>query len=251
MLRAGFRVAPLVAVAITSAFAPAERASAPTADQVIAKLIAARGGRAKLASVHTARLFGIITFANGVGGPLVVSIARPPRIRSQFTMNGRTMTQGYDGHVAWLFDGTAAHPLTADQSANVAAGADFDGPLVDYAAKGNRVTLVGLDTADGRPAYDVRVTLASGLVDDYFIDTVTWMQAKWRGGRKEDTVAVVYESWFRDYRRVGGVQFAFRIDSRTVGRPGFQLIALDSVQLNPALAPDLFTMPAAAPAVKE
>ena len=40
MLRAGYRVAPLVAVALTSAFAPAERASAPTADQVIAKLIA-------------------------------------------------------------------------------------------------------------------------------------------------------------------------------------------------------------------
>ena len=51
--------------------------------------------------------------------------------------------------------------------------------------------------------------------------------------------------------RVGGVQFAFRIDSRTVGRTGSQLIALDSVQLNPAFAPDLFTMPASAPAQKE
>ena len=244
-------MAPLVAAFVASAFSPGPRAAAPSADEVIAKLIAARGGRAKLASVHTARLFGIITFANGAGGPLVVSIARPPRIRSQFTMNGRTMTQGYDGHIAWLFDGSASHPLTPDQSANVAAGADFDGPLVDYAAKGNQVALVGLDTADGRPAYDVRVTLASGLVDDYFIDTVTWMQTKWRGGRKEDTVAVVYESWFRDYRRIGGVKFAFRIDSRTVGRAGSQLIALDSVQVNPKLAPDLFTMPPSKPDAKE
>jgi len=238
------RLAPVLALLATSAFASAPFAPSPSVDHIIAKVTAARGGRAKLESVHSARLFGIITFATGAGGPLVVSIARPPRIRSQFTMNGRTMTQGYDGHVAWLFDGTAAHALGPDQSANVAAGADFDGPLIDYAAKGNRVVLAGLDTADARPAYDLRVTLPSGLVDDYFIDTASWMQTKWRGGRKEDSVAVVYESWFRDYRTVGGVKFAFRIDSRTVGRAGSQLIALDSVQLNPTFAPGWFTMPA-------
>jgi hypothetical protein len=196
-------------------------------------------------------LYGIISFANGNSGPLLVSIARPPRIRTQFTVAGKTMIQGYDGHRAWLFDGTVARPLDADQSANVAAGADLDGPLIDYAAKGNTVELVALDTADGSPAYRLRVKLASGLVDEYFIDTTTWMQTKWRGRRKQDDQPVVFESWFRDYRAVGGVKFAFRIDSRTVGRAGSQLIALDSVRLNPPFASELFTMPPQIPDAKE
>lgn len=196
-----------------------------------------------MASVHTARLFGTISFGNGQSGPLVVSITRPPRIRTQFTLNGRTIVQGYDGKIAWLLANDTAHTLPPDQAKNVAAGADFDGPLVDYAAKGETVTLAALDTADGRPAYRLRVVLTSGLVDEYFIDTVSWMQTKWRGNRVQDGQPIVFESWFRDYRAVGGVQFAFRIDSRTVGRAGAQLIALDSVQVNPQFPPDLFAMP--------
>ena len=240
------RAAPLLAAALLAIPAlTAARAPAPTADEVIARWITARGGRAQLKSVHSARLFGRISFGPENGGPLVVLIARPPRIRTQFTLDQRTMVQGYDGRIAWLSDGSSAQQLPADQAKNVAAGADLDGPLLEYASKGNRVVFAGLDTADGRPAWRLDVTLANGLRDSYFIDTASSLQTKWRGARTEQAQPVVYESWFHDYRAAGGVLFAYRIDSRTVGRSGGQTIALDSVQLNvPVTAAD-FAMPAA------
>ena len=250
MRRTVVNVASLLAIAALAAPAAAWRAPPPTVEAIIAHMVTARGGRAPLAAVHSARLFGLLSFGPDAGGPLLVTIARPPRIRTQFTLNGKTFVQGYDGRMAWLSDAGAAHILTPDQTKNVAAGADLDGPLVDHAAKGNRVTLAGLDTADGRAAYKLNVTLASGLEDVYFIDAATWMQIKWHGARVEDGKPVVYESFFRDYRKVGGVIFCFRIDSRTVGRAGGQLIALDSVRVNVPVTTAEFAMPPA-PAAKE
>jgi len=248
--RAGAALAALGAAALLAATLVAARVSAPTADDIIARWVAARGGRAHLAAVRSARLFGRISFGPDAGGPLVVLIARPPRIRTQFTLDGRTIVQGYDGRIAWLSDGSSAHELPPDQSKNVAAGADLDGPLVDHAAKGDRVALAGIDSAGGRPAWRLDVTLASGLQDSYFIDSASNLQVKWRGARAEQGAPVVYESTFHDYRPVGGVLFAFRIDSRTEGRTGTQTIALDSVQLNVPVTDADFTMPAAAPAAK-
>jgi hypothetical protein len=107
----------------------------------------------------------------------------------------------------------------------------MDGPLIDAAAKGNRVTFAGLDTAEGRPAWRLHVVTATGLEDDYWLDTTTALQTKWAGRRMVNGKPVVFESFFRDWRSVDGVMFAFRIDSDTRGEQGGQHLRFDRVEL--------------------
>ncbi len=225
----------------------------PTADAVIAANITARGGMARLDSVRTEKFRGHISFSNGVAHPLAVDLARPVRIRTEITFDGGRIVQAYDGHTGWTInavrpqDDPAPHLLAVGEAQNVAAGGDMDGPLVHYAEKGNHVTLSGIDTADGRPAYRLDVVTASGLHDIYYIDKVSRLQTKWRGQRVMNGSSIVFVSYFRDYRPVNGVMLAFIIDSSTEGQPGGQRITYDTVQLNSAIPSDEFVMPATTP----
>lgn len=234
--------------AVSAETRPAIRPAQPALDAVIDANILARGGRAALESVRTEKLRGHITFADGVAHRLTSDLARPDRIRTELFFNGTPVVQTYDGRVGWAINSfqqknSIPYFLPTGEAQNVAAGGDMDGPLVDYAKKGNRVTLAGIDTAAGRPAYKLNVTTAAGLNDTYYIDTVSHLQTKWSGHRVSGGQPVVYESFFSDYRAVSGVMIAFRIDSDTQGQPGSQHIVLDTVVLNDTIADDEFMMP--------
>ncbi len=214
-----------------------------TADQVIALNVAGRGGMARLEDVKTQRLIGHITFASGIHHPFLVELARPGSIRTEITLDGGRIVQAYDGKIGWTINpvqvqhDTTPRLMPAGETQNVAAGGDMDGPLVNYVQKGNHVTYAGIDTADGRPAYKLDVLTGAGLTDTYYIDTTSHLQTKWQGRRVMDSKPVVFESYFRDYRSVNGVMFAYRIDS------GSQHIVLDTVQVNVPVPGEQFAMP--------
>lgn len=237
-------LSPLMPAAIAVA-----QGTPATLQSVLASNVAARGGEARLDSVRTEELRGHIVFSDGSAHPLAVDLVRPGRIRTQITMDQGMIVQAYDGRVAWTISpgttGTApaARLLPEGDAQNVAAGGDMDGALVHSEAKGNRLTLVGIDTADGRPAYVIDVVTKSGLNDTYYIDTVSHLQTKWRGKRVMNGAPVTFVSMFRDHRRINGVMIAFRIDSFTEGQAGGQHIVLDSVHVNDAIPDAEFTMP--------
>ncbi|HEY6807842.1 MAG TPA: hypothetical protein VI160_03550 [Gemmatimonadales bacterium] len=223
-------------------------ASAQTVGDIVSRYLAARGGLERLKAVRTARLAGRISFSTGASGVDTVELARPLHVRTTLRINGQTLVQAYDGRVAWTLNpfagDTAAHPVDPGTAKNIIAGADIDGPFVDFAAKGNAITYAGRDTAAGRPVFRLHVTRADSIDDTYFIDTASYLLLKWEGRRAPDGVPVVFETFFRDYRSVGGVQIAYRLDSDTQGRPGGIHIAFDSVRINVPVDPARFALPA-------
>ena len=69
-------------------------------------------------------------------------IARPGRIRTEFVFQGTTGVYVWDGSRGWQvspLDGSLEpEPLPAEAAALSAEQADFEGPLVDWKAKGTR-----------------------------------------------------------------------------------------------------------------
>jgi hypothetical protein len=114
----------------------------------------------------------------------------------------------------------------------MAGGADYDGPLVDPASKGDQVELMGTEMVEGSPAYKLKITLKDGDVRYDYIDSRTFLEAKWEGTIHNGGKDYVSASYFRDYRKVDGVMCAFRIDSETLGTPNRQKIVFDRVELN-------------------
>jgi outer membrane lipoprotein-sorting protein len=223
-------------------------ASAQTADEILAKVIAARGGLAKIHAVHSERVSGQITFGE-ISGPFVVELQRPLKMHMQFTIQNMTMVRVYDGKSAgWANNPFAGKmnpdPMTEEELRNISEESDFDGPLLDYKEKGNQVELVGKDKLKDQDVWRVKLTTKNGDVRFYLFDANSFLLLKWEGHRKADGQEVPVESYFSDYREVGGLKFYFAIDSGRSADELTQKIRIDKIELNPQLNPAEFGKPA-------
>ena len=240
------RTTRLFLAAVALLLSPA--APAQTVDEIVARHIAARGGRSALAAVKTIRMTGHA--AAGPGREAIVrrEIARPGRIRTEFEFQGTTGIYVWNGTSGWRvspLDGKLdAEPITGEAAALSAEQSDLDGPLVDWKAKGNRVELVGTDTLPGGRAHQLKVTLKSGAERRLWIDAATGLLVKSGSTRTVRGHKVDFEVLYGDYRETGGIKLARSIDMGVVGRPRRMRIAVDTVELNPKIDETVFRAPA-------
>ncbi|MDE2054573.1 MAG: hypothetical protein KGI62_07805, partial [Xanthomonadaceae bacterium] len=141
-------------------------AQAITADQLIAKSVAARGGADKLAAIKTLKMQGQLIFGGSFKLAYTQLLKRPDRVRDEASLQGLTQVQAWDGQRGWSIQPFGGRrdpiPMSADEAKALAEEADFDGALVDAAAKGNRVSYVGREDVEGTNAYKLQVKLKDG-----------------------------------------------------------------------------------------
>jgi outer membrane lipoprotein-sorting protein len=245
-MRAGMTVAAFGAAATLLALPPA-RASAQAVDEIVARHLAARGGREALAAVKTLRMSGHATAGPGREAIVRREIARPGKIRTEFVFQGTTGVYAFDGSKGWRvspLDGSLdAEPLPDDEAAASAEQADIEGPLVDWKAKGHKVELLGKASLPGGPADELKVTLKSGAVRRVFVDAASGFIVRVESTRRVRGHDVALETDFGDYRKVDGVAFPHSIEGSARGRPNRLRIVVDSVEVNPRIDESRFKMP--------
>jgi outer membrane lipoprotein-sorting protein len=223
-------------------------ASAQTADEIVTKVIVARGGLHKIRAIHSERVSGKISFGD-LAGPFVVELKRPLKMHMQLTIQNQTMVRVYDGQSqGWAnnpFAGKAnPEAMSEDELKNITEESDFDGPLVDYKSKGNQVELVGKDKFNDKDVWRLKMTTKNGDVRTYLFDATSFELLKWEGKRKYEGQELPVESYFSDYRDVGGLKFAFAIDSGSSATEIAQKIRIEKIELNPELNDAEFSKPA-------
>ncbi len=153
---AGLALAALVAVP----------ASAQTLDEVLAKNFKAKGGLDKIKALQTIRMTGTMMVGPGIEAPFVLEQKRPNMLRMEVVVQGMTIVQAYDGKVGWQLNPMSGRkdpePLPEDAMRQTEEQSDFDGPLLDYKAKGHTVELLGKEKVEGSDAYKLKVTLKNG-----------------------------------------------------------------------------------------
>jgi outer membrane lipoprotein-sorting protein len=234
LLFSGFAAAPL---------------AAQTVDQVLAKVFTARGGLVRIRAVKSQRVTGTISFGADASGPFSVELKRPMKMHMQLTVQNLTMVRVYDGKEAWANNPFAGKinpdAMTDEDLRNISEEADFDGPLVDHKRKDNQVELSGKDKVDDKDVWRVKLTTKNGDVRYYMFDATSFLLLKWEGKRHAEGREIPIESYFRDYREVGGLKFAFEINSGSSATDLTQKIEIDKIELNPQLPDSEFVKPAA------
>jgi outer membrane lipoprotein-sorting protein len=224
-----------------------------TVDQLIAKHIEAQGGMAKMKSINTVKITGRVEVGPGVEAPIVVYKRRPDQMRMELAIQGLTMVRSYDGtsKTGWAiipFQGKKdGEPMTADDIKEAAEGADFDGPLVDYAAKGNKVELLGKESVEGSPAYKLKLTRKSGNVENVYLDADSFLEVRSEAKRMIRGNEVETESTIGDYKTVDGLVVPFSAEEGAKGRPEKQKITFEKYEFNVPVDAAMFAMPAPAP----
>jgi len=145
-----------------------------TADELVNKNIEARGGMDKIKAIKTICVTGKQVSPGGFTFLITQENMRPNLVRTTFSLQGMTGVQAYDGTNAWQirpFGGRKDPQLLGeDDMRDLLIDSDFDGPLVDYKAKGNTVEYLGHDTVDGDDALRLKVTLKDGDIIYYYLD---------------------------------------------------------------------------------
>src|SRR5262249_40034513 len=92
--------------------------------------------------------------------PFVMEMMRTRKSRLEIEFAGQTAVQVYDGTQGWkvrpFLNRHEVEPFTPAELEAAATQADLDGALVDYAAKGTRVELEGVEQVEGRDAYKLK-----------------------------------------------------------------------------------------------
>lgn len=237
---AGLALAALVAVP----------ASAQTVDEIIAKNLQARGGLDALKAVSTVRLTGTMSAGPAGDAPFVMEQRRPNLMRMQITIpGGTTVVSGFDGKTAWqvnpMMGSAEPQVLPEQQSKMVAEQADFDGPLVDYKAKGNTVELVGKDKVDGRDAYKLKLTTKGGNTVFVYIDAERFLEIRSESKTSFQGQEMESESVLSDYRPEGGLMMPHVIEAGAKGSPQRMKRTIQKVEINVPIDDARFSAPRA------
>jgi outer membrane lipoprotein-sorting protein len=238
-----------VVVAASLAAAPARAANPPTVDKILSKYVAARGGLQKIRSVQSLRQTGHVTAGPNREGIVTRELKRPAHTRFEFKVQGVTAVFVSDGKRGWKvdpFQGNAeVQPLPDEVVAEAAEQGDFEGPLVDWKAKGHKIELAGQEDLAGRAAYKLKVTLASGAVRYDYIDAKTMNLVRTDSTRQVRGRTVQIQTTFGDFKKTDGLLFPRFVEVAAVGRPDTMRIDVESVEVNPSLSDARFAMPAA------
>jgi outer membrane lipoprotein-sorting protein len=205
----------------------------PTADEIVSKNIAAKGGAEKLKAVNTVRITAAAT-VQGTITPMVIELKRPNLRRQEITLNGQKIVQAFDGTNAWLLNpavGEQPIQMPAPQTASMKRDAEFDSPLLDYQAKGVKVSFAGKEDIGGRPAYHLKVTTSDGATRDYYLDTDSYLEFRVDAAIMQNGVRGSLSVSMSDYRDVDGVKMPFSLKQALNGQVVADL-RVSTVELN-------------------
>jgi outer membrane lipoprotein-sorting protein len=219
---------------------------AQTADELIEKNIKAHGGE-KMKAMKSVRMTGNMKMGP-IEAPFTISKSRPENVRMEFTVQGMTGMQAYDGSTGWMvmpFMGKKdPEKMAGDELDSIKEEADFDGPMVDYKAKGNKVEYLGKVEVEGTPAYKLKLTRKNGNEETVYLDADNYLEIKTEGKRKIQGQESETETTIGNYKEVDGVLFATQIENHIKGRDGAQTFTIDKIEVNPAIDASTFAMPA-------
>ena len=243
-----------------AAFAAADAPAAPSrlsAAQIVEKNVAARGGLVAWHGVQS------MVWKGKMGGgattyevvergklqtkqrdaaqlPFTLEFKRPLKTRLEIQFNGQTAVQVFDGTRGWklrpYLGRTNWDAYTPDEVKLSAAEPGVDGFLIDYAAKGAKVELLGTEKVEGHDAYKLKVTLNGGQVRHVWVDAGTFLEAKVEGlPRRLDGKPHNVEIYLREFKPEGGIVIPHVIETHVEGLRRAEKITIENATVNPKL----------------
>ena len=215
----------------------AQFVQAQTVDEVINKHTDALGGKENWSKIQNVVMEGSLNI-QGTEISLTLTQVHNKLNRQDINamgMNGFDMLTDKDGWSYMPFQGMQKpEPKTADEVKESQSDLDVSGPLVDYAAKGHTVELLGKEDVDGTECYKIKASLASGKVVTFFIDPASYLIIRTTEKRKMNGQETELQTDYSDYKLVEGVKMPYSI----TGPYGTVLIS--SIKVNQTIPDSAF-----------
>jgi hypothetical protein len=222
-------------------------ASAQSVDDIIAHYLKTVGGMEKIQSVKTLRRTGKFIGGGGFEAAVLQENKRGNLVREEFALQGMIGINAYDGKTGWKIEPwngkKDAEALGEEEMKSILEDSDFDGPLVNYRQKGNKVEFAGQDTFEGTDTVKLKVTLPNGDTYVIYLDTDYYVPIKIdtkrivRGAERE------YETVLGDYKEVAGWYLPYSVEIGVKGSQDKSKTVFEKIEANVAIDDGRFSMP--------
>jgi hypothetical protein len=245
-------VSAVVAAGLAGPAVFAQEISKPlTLDELVAKNVEAKGGAKALKDLQSVKLTGKMLVNGGrVQFGYSTVKKRPGEVRSEYSMQGMTAVQAYDGKEGWKispFQGRKdPEKMSADDVKSLIEDSEIDGPLIDWKAKGSTVEYLGTEDVDGTPAHKLKVVRKNGDVNFVYLDPDHFLEIRIITQRVENGAQVEIETDLGDYEKVNGVFVPFSIEAGRKGDPDKQKIVIEKAEGNLQVDDAAFRFPTTA-----
>ena len=220
---------------------------AQTTEDIIAKYIKTVGGADKIQAVKTLRRIGKFTGGGGFEAAIQEENKRANMVRQEFSLQGMTQINAYDGKQAWKIEPWQGkkdvEPLGEEEMKQIVEDSDFDGPLVNYQQKGNKIEFVGMEPVEGTDAFKLKVTLANGDIRYYYMDTDYYVPIKIDTKRMVRGAEREYETSLGDYKEVAGWYLPHSVEVNAKGSQNRQKVTYDKIEANIKIDDSRFRVP--------
>lgn len=231
------------AALFVAALAVAAPAVAQTADALVEKNLAAKGGTALLKGTTSVRTTGKGTM-QGAEVAITTTTKRPFFMRNEMALGEQKMVQGFDGETLWMsMAGMPAQALPkGPQTDALKQSSQIDSPLLDYKAKGTTIELGESMSADGKELHHLIVTPKTGPAMHFYLDPETFLESRMVMEVAEGAQKMTMEMRFSDYKTVEGRTMPFTITQFVNGSQVGQM-KFENVEFNVPVDDSLFRMP--------
>ena len=184
--------------------------------------------------------------------PVVSEAMRPDLLLKKVNLQGAEQLTGYDGRSAWRVDPFASSSKKATdvpeaELMDFMEETDFDGPLVNAAAKGNRLRYVGprVVAVAGvqTPVHAVELTLANGRQAVLHLHGTSYLEVSRTQTRDIMGSSVAMTITPSDYRVVQGVKVPYVMEIAIAGMPAPIRLQIERVEFGVALNRAQFARP--------
>jgi hypothetical protein len=232
----------LRSILVFSAFIGTVSLSAQTADEIVAKHIAAVGGNDAISQVKSISMETTTRLADN-DMPGTVVILDGVAFRSESNFNGAKIIQCYTDKGGWMVNPLAGindpTPMPDDQYQLGKNQIYVGGDLHDFAANGNKLELLSKDAN----TYTIKLTTKEGIESTYVFDAATYLiKSVIRKTRFQDQDMNITTS-LSDYRKTEiGLMIPYAMTVDFGGQYSLS-ITVNKVEVNKTVDPGICDLP--------
>lgn len=217
-----------------------------SAEELVSRNLSAKGGVERLKSVPGFRILARVLLPTaGLEFPAIITTKRPNLFYQESTIRGQKVIAGFDGEKGWIVNPLmgvlAPQEMQGSRLEMLKRQLDLEGPLVDYKAKGTTVEVAGHDTLEGKSVTKLKVTLKDGLVEFFFVDDETGLEAKTVKQIKDGDAITMLETRYGNYQPVDGVMVPHIVEQKAAGQ--VLQFTIEHVEIAESVDDGLFKMP--------
>lgn len=247
---ASIRVTALAAALLVPGMLGAQETPLPTARDLVARHVAAIGGRDAVLKYNTIRSTGTFEMAAaGLKGDLVSTVSKDGRVAMRITVPGMgELAGGYDGVVGWSMNPMQGPRVLAGaelaqikEEAGTASSVLRESPAITAMETVEKTTLGGVD------CYKVKVTYASGRAGYDCYGVESGLLAGQISVQESPMGTMELHNIMSDWKEFGGVKFATTLRQQAMGQE--QVMTIATVEFDGADHATLLELPAAVKAI--